>query len=499
MKPLASARSFVGSILVGCGLVLAGCATPKAASSPENAGAPELTNAFGSPQLYILASPHPRFYVEVDAVAGYAPSEAALQDLRDFLARYCSKPGGIEVVRSDVIPLETARGLPAKALARKYLNGPPENPAAPPPAFLYILFYDAAVCGKPVAAETGHPALRMARGQGAWTEKPRMDRLPYPAIFMNTRACGPPSIRSRILQHEAGHALGLAGRPTYAAGYHCLDNKCLMFKTLIGRVRLHRLLLGRNPLEFKQGQICQRCADQLAGNAKQAPPANLRFAGPVLVRSEAGYHVLSLPNRVKVVLGNLTDQDCRTFAASVRSEIPAWDGDDSYCRMEGQVKDQVLDDPAKMRELIDRAQADPLELVRKLAPKFWVARSARLCAKRQFAAAVEVCRQAVQSNPKDDLSFNLLAWIKATCADASVRDGQEAVSAATKACELTHWNEWNWIDTLAAAYAEAGDFERAIKFEEQAFRTGHPTESDRKDMRARISLYRQSRPFREKR
>jgi hypothetical protein len=242
--------------------------------------------------LYILASPHPRLYVEVDAVAGYAPDEATLNDLRDFLTRYCNKPGGIEIVRGDVIPVETARGIPPKALARKNLHGPPEDPPAPPPAFLYVLYYDAAVCGKPVAAETGHPALRMARGQGAWQEKPRMDRLPYPAIYMNTRACGPQTIRSLVLQHEAGHALGLAGRPIYASDYHCLDKNCLMFKTLIGRIQLHRLLLGRNPLQFDQRQICRRCADQLAQDAKRAPPANLRFAGPVLVRSEADYHVL---------------------------------------------------------------------------------------------------------------------------------------------------------------------------------------------------------------
>jgi tetratricopeptide (TPR) repeat protein len=151
--------------------------------------------------------------------------------------------------------------------------------------------------------------------------------------------------------------------------------------------------------------------------------------------------------------------------------------------MDGQVKDRVLDDPAKLRELIERAKTDPLELVRKLAPRFSVARSVRLCAQRQYAQAVEVCRQAIQTNPKDDLSYNLLAWIKATCADPSVRDGQEAVAAATKSCQLTAWKEWDWIDTLAAAYAEAGNFKRAIHFAERALRTGHPAEWMHTDIR----------------
>lgn len=97
------------------------------------------------------------------------------------------------------------------------------------------------------------------------------------------------------------------------------------------------------------------------------------------------------------------------------------------------------------------------------------------------------------------MSCNLLAWTQATCANASVRDGKEAVAAATKACDLTRWKEWSWIDTLAAACAEADDFKRAIKFEEKALRTGHPTESERKEMQERLSLYQQSKPFREKR
>ncbi|MGA2656464.1 MAG: hypothetical protein ABSH34_02990 [Verrucomicrobiota bacterium] len=80
----------------------------------------------------------------------------------------------------------------------------------------------------------------------------------------------------------------------------------------------------------------------------------------------------------------------------------------------------------------------------------------------------------------------------------SVRHGQEAVAAATKACELAHWKEWSWVDTLAAACAEAGDFNRAIEFEEQALRPGQPSEPDQKDMRDRILLFKQSRAFRDK-
>src|SRR5205814_2080283 len=112
--------------------------------------------------------------------------------------------------------------------------------------------------------------------------------------------------------------------------------------------------------------------------------------------------------------------------------------------------------------------------------------------------AINICREAIVANSKDDWSYNLLAWISATCPDSSLRDGKEAVSAATKACELTKWKELNWIDTLAAAYAESGDFEHAIQFQERAIHTGNPLESDQKSMQHRLALYKESKPYREK-
>jgi len=94
--------------------------------------------SFWQPQLlYILPSPHSRLCVEVDSVEGCQPSDETLNKLRDFLTTYCHKPDGIEIVRGDVIPAVTARGIPLRALARKFINGPPDDNTAPPPAYLY--------------------------------------------------------------------------------------------------------------------------------------------------------------------------------------------------------------------------------------------------------------------------------------------------------------------------------------------------------------------------
>ena len=54
--------------------------------------------------------------------------------------------------------------------------------------------------------------------------------------------------------------------------------------------------------------------------------------------------------------------------------------------------------------------------------------------------------------------------MRATCPEEKHRNGQQAVEYATKACELTAWKNAPYLGTLAAAYAEAGDFAKAVQF-----------------------------------
>jgi tetratricopeptide (TPR) repeat protein len=112
----------------------------------------------------------------------------------------------------------------------------------------------------------------------------------------------------------------------------------------------------------------------------------------------------------------------------------------------------------------------------------------------QFDKAVDDFHKSIQINPASDEAYNNLAWLRATCPVESFRNGKEAVEDATKACELTHWKRSDWIDTLAAAYAEAGDFEEAIKYQKQAMNMKEVTENDFKNMQRNLSLYEQNRP-----
>jgi Flp pilus assembly protein TadD len=96
----------------------------------------------------------------------------------------------------------------------------------------------------------------------------------------------------------------------------------------------------------------------------------------------------------------------------------------------------------------------------------------------------------------DALTYNNLAWWYATNTDASGRDGAKAVKYATQACELTHFDNWMYLDTLAAAYAEANDFTNAIKYQEQAEQKCDD-ELHKLEIEARLKQYRLNQPYRE--
>lgn len=85
-------------------------------------------------------------------------------------------------------------------------------------------------------------------------------------------------------------------------------------------------------------------------------------------------------------------------------------------------------------------------------------------AKRQgdIATAIRHYRVAVALDESSPRAANNLAWILATHPDGQFRDGNEAVRLAEGACAKTDQERPDCLDTLAAAYAEVGDWEKAI-------------------------------------
>ena len=126
-------------------------------------------------------------------------------------------------------------------------------------------------------------------------------------------------------------------------------------------------------------------------------------------------------------------------------------------------------------------------------PHFQLGLSAQL--KGDLAAAVSHYRAAHQRDPRGAASNNL-AWLLATASDSRIRNGQEAVAIAAQLLQGSRARP-DVLDTLAAAYAAAGDFDRAVETgaaaAEAAANAGDEALAQR--IRARVALYQRKRPY----
>jgi tetratricopeptide (TPR) repeat protein len=86
-----------------------------------------------------------------------------------------------------------------------------------------------------------------------------------------------------------------------------------------------------------------------------------------------------------------------------------------------------------------------------------------LAIRGDFAGALEHLRAACKLNPNLLIAANTLAWILSTHPDPKLRNGAEAVRLSRHAVELTDEKNINALETLAAAYAESGNFREAIQ------------------------------------
>jgi serine/threonine-protein kinase len=118
---------------------------------------------------------------------------------------------------------------------------------------------------------------------------------------------------------------------------------------------------------------------------------------------------------------------------------------------------------------------------------------------RKCVSARERLCEAVPSSStlKRDLAYidKRLAWILATCPIAELRDGQAAVRHAERACEMTDYEQTDALERLAAAYAEAGDFVRAVETQKKAI-TNETDSGAKVEMSLRLLQYVAGKPRR---
>lgn len=120
-------------------------------------------------------------------------------------------------------------------------------------------------------------------------------------------------------------------------------------------------------------------------------------------------------------------------------------------------------------------------------------------AKKEYDWAITDYTEAIRLDPNYPDPFGNRAWLRATCAESAFCDGPKALSDARRACELTHWKRSHLFAVLAAAYAEAGQFEEAVTWLKKALEDpGYAKLYSDRDQKV-LLLYAAKKPFRDER
>src|SRR5690606_517865 len=117
----------------------------------------------------------------------------------------------------------------------------------------------------------------------------------------------------------------------------------------------------------------------------------------------------------------------------------------------------------------------------------------------RHAEAIADFELALAQAPEDSGVLNNFAWTLATSPTDELRNGKRAVELATKACELTEYKMPHILSTLAASYAEAGDFDKATEWAQKAIDLDK-TENEglhQEDLKKELASYQAKKPFRE--
>ena len=326
-------------LLVGLSALAGGCASP--AGGLRRGPLPQEVTFWQPWLLNTARAPYKQLYVEVDAVRGAEPPQEWLDEMGAFLREQCDKPGGVRVVRGDLIAPEEAATSSVTSLALRYLNGPP-----PGSAYIYVLYYNSAL----------NPQLK--------TTNPHAVVFPYPCAVVVDRNYNQAGfgdvLGGLILKHEVAHLLGAARDPSHGDGAHCGKRGCLM------NPAFEYVPQERGMGVSLQMTFCEDCLRDMARWRAASAPGNLRFQGAYLARREAGYSVLTLPNAVHLHLG--TEETLPTgvlWGAMKRAASGPLKGREGFI-----LSSSATGSTASVRTALRLAAKDPVSMVRKSARLF---------------------------------------------------------------------------------------------------------------------------------
>lgn len=117
--------------------------------------------------------------------------------------------------------------------------------------------------------------------------------------------------------------------------------------------------------------------------------------------------------------------------------------------------------------------------------------------KKDHAEMERLLRECLKQSPNSLIGLNSLAWHLAAHRDAAVRKPDEALQLATRAAELSKFQQHEFIDTLAVALAATGKFEDALKRVEQAIALAQQAKAGPyvREYRGRLEQFKQRKPY----
>lgn len=116
---------------------------------------------------------------------------------------------------------------------------------------------------------------------------------------------------------------------------------------------------------------------------------------------------------------------------------------------------------------------------------------------KDYGKAVEDLTRVIDVAPKEAKGYNSLAWLLATCPEKKYRDGPRAVVLAKRAVALVESS--GHLDTLSAAFAEAGQFDQAVATQKQAIAklAGEGMQRRTAAFQQKLASYQKKQPWRE--
>jgi tetratricopeptide (TPR) repeat protein len=143
------------------------------------------------------------------------------------------------------------------------------------------------------------------------------------------------------------------------------------------------------------------------------------------------------------------------------------------------IEEAITLDSIQALDRFHSLRADICASIGMLGPQEAIERYSQAIELKRNGALRDAClayQEAAALDPCFLWPLNNLAWMLSTEKDKSVRNGADALRYALEVCKKSNWNCWAFLGTLAASYAELGDFERAIGWQEICLRLAPPAQ-----------------------